>query len=103
MACTGCINESRLIKAIEGCPLATAQTGLPLSVKETYSISTAGIWLPPVKGCTHKAVIKGPKGDFEIYFSVRDADPCMHLLYDHDVFDRFRSVVDLRACSEWTR
>lgn len=105
----GCTDEGRLIRAVEGCPKAVARVGRPVRVAWTKSIGTAGVWFPPVPGCTYKSYVEGPAGKgAALYFAEGDPAACFHLVVHtgrmrdlgNGASQAIMAVTDLRTCTE---
>ena len=108
LALAGCVDERRLTRTIETCPKAVARLGAPFQVVWARKIGSPGVLAPSVPGCTHKALLEGPKGSAALYFSVRDTDPCFHLFtptgqvrdLGGGASEAVIAVTDVRACTE---
>jgi hypothetical protein len=96
-----------LLSTIASCPKSVAQLGRNLRVVWVKDIGTAGIWSPPVSGCSHTAAVSGDAGGARLYFSTDPAQRCFHLVL-HTGRQRTEGaasiaiflVQDVRACTE---
>ena len=100
------VDTAPLAKAIGTCPKAVARLG--------QGVRTSALTLPPqgATGCTHVAWAHGQSGSAELFFSLRAADPCLHLVFSTGQMRPLGGgrgmvgvdlVLDVRGCSEELR
>ena len=109
------VDTAPLAKAIGTCPKAVARLGQGVRVEQVQDIlHTSALTLPPqgATGCTHVAWAHGQSGSAELFFSLRAADPCLHLVFSTGQMRPLGGgrgmvgvdlVLDVRGCSEELR
>ena len=77
-----------------------------MRVFSTESAGTAGLWMAPTGGCTHRAWVEGGKEGAHLSFST-DPGPCLHLVrhtgrmrdLGGGASGAIMAVTDLRTCT----
>lgn len=105
----GCVDEKKIVAAVEGCPKAVARLGEGYSLGRATKVGSPGVDNPPREGCSHRVRVTTAQGRAaELWLNEKDPSSCYHLYtptgQTEDVGNGnlrvYRAVTDLRDCSE---
>jgi hypothetical protein len=75
-------SDSEVIEILQGCSHTKEILGDNAKVLYERSIATAGVWFPPVEGCTKFTTVQGDKGTVKFYQGSHAGGSCFHVRHN---------------------
>ena len=94
-----------VVRTLVDCQLPAEILGDDPELLYERSIATAGVWMPPVEGCTKFATVQGSKGTVKLYQSGSKDGPCFHVRHHTGKMKKqgnastaIYKLMDVRSC-----
>lgn len=101
-----CTTGFTVLDDLKKCKLAIELLGDNLEIILSRNIASAGVWMPPVKGCSFFYTISGSKDTAKVYTSATVAGECYHLKHHSGKMHKLETsetaiynIVDLKTCT----